>query len=114
MCAARRAGCPRGKPWSKAVRRRETGDAERRRELARRRARRSIRTGNVDRDRGVEVRHVRVALGLDIGTTAVKAIALDEEGRVVARAGAVHDLRTAHPGWAEGDPEGWWANAVTC
>ncbi len=57
---------------------------------------------------------MKVALGLDIGTTAVKAIALDEEGRVVARAGAAHDLMTPHPGWAEGDPDAWWANAVAC
>ena len=57
---------------------------------------------------------MKVALGLDIGTTAVKAIALDEEGRVVARAGAAHDLMTPHPGWAEGDPDAWWANAIAC
>ena len=57
---------------------------------------------------------MKVALGLDIGTTAVKAIALDEEGRVVARAGAAHDLMTPHPGWAEGDPDAWWTNAVAC
>ena len=57
---------------------------------------------------------MRVALGLDIGTTAVKAVALDDEGRVVARAVAAHDLMTPHPGWAEGDPDAWWANAVVC
>ena len=57
---------------------------------------------------------MRVALGLDIGTTAVKLVALDGEGRVVARAGAVHDLLSPRPGWAEGDPEAWWANAVAC
>ena len=57
---------------------------------------------------------MKVALGLDIGTTAVKAIALDEEGRVVARARAAHDLMMPHPGWAEGDPDAWWANAIAC
>ena len=57
---------------------------------------------------------MKVALGLDIGTTAVKALALDEEGRVVARAGAAHDLMTPHPGWAEGDPDAWPANATAC
>ena len=51
-------------------------------------------------------------LGLDIGTTAVKAIALDEVGRAVATASVAHDGHTPHPGWAEGDPERWWANAV--
>ena len=51
-------------------------------------------------------------LGVDIGTTAVKAIALDETGRTVATASIPHDGSTPHPGWAEGDPERWWANAV--
>ena len=51
-------------------------------------------------------------LGLDIGTTAVKAIALDEGGRSVATATVAHDGATPHPGWAEGAPETWWANAV--
>jgi xylulokinase len=51
-------------------------------------------------------------LGLDIGTTAVKAIALDEGGRIVATASVAHDGSTPHPGWAEGAPETWWANAV--
>ncbi len=51
-------------------------------------------------------------LGLDIGTTAVKAIALDEGGRSVATATVAHDGGTPHPGWAEGAPETWWANAV--
>jgi xylulokinase len=51
-------------------------------------------------------------LGLDIGTTAVKAIALDEGGRVVATTSVAHDGAAPHPGWAEGDPEAWWRNAV--
>ena len=55
-----------------------------------------------------------LALGLDVGTTAVKAVALDGAGRVVGQAGAAHDLLTPRPGWAEGDPIAWWANVVTC
>jgi xylulokinase len=51
-------------------------------------------------------------LGLDIGTTAVKAIALDEGGRVAATTSVAHDGSTPRPGWAEGDPERWWGNAV--
>jgi xylulokinase len=51
-------------------------------------------------------------LGLDVGTTAVKAIALDEGGRIVATTSVAHDGSTPHPGWAEGAPEDWWANAV--
>jgi xylulokinase len=51
-------------------------------------------------------------LGLDVGTTAVKAIALDEGGRIVATTSVAHDGSTPHHGWAEGAPEVWWANAV--
>ena len=54
------------------------------------------------------------ALGLDVGTTAVKAVALDRDGRVAGRADAAHDLSMPRPGWAEGDPARWWANVVAC
>jgi xylulokinase len=51
---------------------------------------------------------VRAAIGLDVGTTAVKALAVDETGAVVARAEAEYSLATPRPGWAEQDPEDWW------
>jgi xylulokinase len=51
---------------------------------------------------------MRAAIGLDVGTTAVKALALDETGAVVARAEAGYPLATPRPGWAEQDPEDWW------
>src|ERR1039458_8134615 len=46
--------------------------------------------------------------GLDVGTSGVKGLALDPEGRVVAAADAGYPLSTPHPGWAEQDPEDWW------
>jgi xylulokinase len=55
-----------------------------------------------------------LALGIDIGTTAVKTVALDRDGRVAAGANAAHDLSAPHLGWAEGDPVRWWENVVTC
>jgi xylulokinase len=51
-------------------------------------------------------------LGVDIGTTAVKAIALDEHGRVAATASIPHDGLAPRPGWSEGDPDAWWQGAV--
>jgi xylulokinase len=51
---------------------------------------------------------VRAAIGLDVGTTAVKALAVDETGAVIARAEAGYPLSTPRPGWAEQDPEDWW------
>jgi xylulokinase len=47
-------------------------------------------------------------VGLDVGTTGVKALALSPEGHVLARAEESYDLSTPHPGWAEQDPEDWW------
>jgi xylulokinase len=47
-------------------------------------------------------------VGLDVGTTGVKAIAVSPEGEVVARAEREYPLSTPAPGWAEQDPEDWW------
>ena len=47
-------------------------------------------------------------VGLDVGTTAVKGVAIDEEGRVLATASAEYPLARPHPGWSEQDPEDWW------
>jgi xylulokinase len=46
-------------------------------------------------------------IGLDVGTTAVKAIALDADGAVAARAEESYVLSTPRPGWAEQDPDDW-------
>src|SRR3954454_23294160 len=49
-----------------------------------------------------------VAVGLDVGTSGVKALAVDQDGEVVAGAEVAYDLSTPRPGWAEQDPEDWW------
>jgi len=51
---------------------------------------------------------VTVLVGLDAGTTGVKALALSPEGEVVARAERGYPLSTPRPGWSEQDPEDWW------
>jgi xylulokinase len=51
---------------------------------------------------------MRVAIGLDVGTTGVKAIAVAEDGAVVARAEHGYPLSTPAPGWSEQDPGLWW------
>jgi xylulokinase len=50
-------------------------------------------------------------IGLDVGTSAVKGVAIDEEGRVLATASAEYPLSRPHPGWSEQDPEDWWRAA---
>ncbi len=47
-------------------------------------------------------------LGIDIGTSATKAILLDGEGREVATASRPYPLLTPQPGWVEQDPEAVW------
>ena len=51
--------------------------------------------------------NLNVTLGLDVGTSGLKAVALDAAGRVVAEAGATYDLLTPRPGWTEQRPEDW-------
>jgi xylulokinase len=51
---------------------------------------------------------VRVAVGLDVGTSAVKALAVSETGEVMASAEEEYPLHVPRPGWAEQDPEDWW------
>ena len=53
-----------------------------------------------------------VFLGLDLGTSGVKAILMDERGDVVRSATTPLTLSTPHPGWAEQDPEAWWAASL--
>ena len=48
-------------------------------------------------------------LGLDIGTSSVKSILVRTNGDVVAVASSPLTLETPQPGWAEQDPEAWWA-----
>ncbi|HEU4657534.1 MAG TPA: xylulokinase [Capillimicrobium sp.] len=50
-------------------------------------------------------------VGLDVGTSGVKGIALAEDGTVVARAEREYGLSIPRPGWAEQDPEDWWRAA---
>ena len=48
------------------------------------------------------------AVGLDVGTTGVKALALAPDGTILARAEHHYGLSHPQPGWSEQDPEDWW------
>jgi xylulokinase len=54
---------------------------------------------------------VTTLIGLDVGTTGVKAIALSAEGEVLATASHGYALSTPQAGWSEQDPEDWWGAA---
>lgn len=51
-------------------------------------------------------------LGLDVGTSGVKAILTTVSGEVVASATTPLSVATPYPGWAEQDPEDWWGASV--
>jgi len=46
-------------------------------------------------------------VGLDVGTSGVKGIALSRDGEILARAEEPYPLSTPQPGWAEQDPDDW-------
>jgi xylulokinase len=49
-----------------------------------------------------------VAIGVDVGTTGARAVAVDERGTVVAARSADYPLLTPRPRWTEQDPAEWW------
>ncbi|TMD65774.1 MAG: xylulokinase [Chloroflexi bacterium] len=50
-------------------------------------------------------------LGIDLGTSALKALVLDVDGAIVGTGSAAYPMTTPQPGWAESDPEDWWKAA---
>ena len=51
----------------------------------------------------------RTWLGIDLGTSSVKAILMDEAGSVCASATQPLAISHPHPRWSEQDPEAWWS-----
>jgi xylulokinase len=47
-------------------------------------------------------------LGIDLGTSEVKALLVDESGAVAGSAGSPLEVQRPHPRWAEQSPEAWW------
>jgi xylulokinase len=47
-------------------------------------------------------------VGIDVGTTGVKAVAISPTGKVLAKTEEGYPLSTPRPGWSEQDPEDWW------
>jgi xylulokinase len=50
-------------------------------------------------------------LGIDLGTSEVKALLVDGAGRTLASAGSPLDVQRPHPRWSEQSPEAWWTAA---
>ena len=54
-----------------------------------------------------------VFLGIDIGTSGTKTLAIDEQGRILAEATETYPCYHPQPLWSEQDPEDWWKAVVT-
>ena len=52
-------------------------------------------------------------VGVDVSTTAVKAILIDARGSVIGSASTPLSLSIPQPGWSEQDPADWWNATVT-
>jgi len=50
-------------------------------------------------------------LGLDVGTSGVRCIAIDHQGTVRAEVSVEHPSSSPRPGWSEQRPEDWWEGA---
>ena len=47
-------------------------------------------------------------IGVDLGTSAVKLLLMDEEGKIINIVSREYPLYFPHPGWSEQKPEDWW------
>jgi xylulokinase len=48
-------------------------------------------------------------LGIDIGTSSVKAVIVDDKDTVVSQASAALNVSRPQPGWSEQSPADWWS-----
>ncbi|GAB3213813.1 FGGY family carbohydrate kinase [Marinactinospora endophytica] len=54
----------------------------------------------------------RALLGIDLGTSGVKATLLGVDGTTLGEGDAAYPVHTRRPGWAETDPREWWRAVV--
>jgi xylulokinase len=47
-------------------------------------------------------------LGIDAGTSEIKALVIDRQGEIIATSGAKLTVQRPHPHWSEQDPAEWW------
>ena len=51
-------------------------------------------------------------IGVDLGTSAVKLLLMEGNGRIVNIVSKEYPLYFPHPGWSEQNPADWWKNVV--
>jgi xylulokinase len=52
-------------------------------------------------------------LGIDVSTTGVKALLINQDGQVAGSANTEQPLSTPQPLWSEQDPAHWWAGTIS-
>ena len=55
----------------------------------------------------------RCVLGIDVGTSGCKILAIDEKGKILKSVVEEYPCYTPQEGWSEQDPEDWWNGVVT-
>ncbi|HSX22099.1 MAG TPA: FGGY family carbohydrate kinase, partial [Gaiellaceae bacterium] len=60
------------------------------------------------------VRNTEALIGLDVGTSGVKAVAISPDGELLATVEEGYPLSSPHIGWSEQNPEDWWRAAQSC
>ncbi len=53
-----------------------------------------------------------VFLGVDIGTSGTKTIAIREDGKILASDTIEYPLSSPKPGWSEQNPEDWYQATI--
>jgi len=56
--------------------------------------------------------YMRFFLGVDVSTTATKALLIEDQGKVVAISSSRYDFKIPQPLWSEQHPDLWWEGAV--
>ena len=51
-------------------------------------------------------------VGVDLGTSAVKLLLMDENGKIKNIVSKEYPLYFPHPGWSEQKPEDWFAQSI--
>lgn len=51
-------------------------------------------------------------MGIDIGSTSVKCVAMTPEGEIAGSATGKYPMSSPHPGWVEQNPKHWWRAVV--
>ena len=54
-----------------------------------------------------------VFIGIDVGTSSIKVIAVSPEGRLLSTAISSMSMIVRRPGWSEQSPEDWWKGVCT-